>query len=271
MLQHPVDALVVESLSCSLGQRSVLAGLSLPPVPAGQLVALVGPNGSGKSTLLRSLAGLTRAHANTLKLGDVDLQGLPARQRARYLRYLPQALPGAIHLPVTEALMVATRLGHEHTNATAWQNAIRHTLRALSIEHLADHFLDELSGGQQQLVGLAQMLVNHPRALLLDEPLASLDLNYQHHVLQLLRTLCSESGLLIIVVLHDLNLALAYAQTILTLQNGHLAAAGEPGQVLTPPLLKRVFGVQAHVAHPPNLPSYLVVERPLTPDSHRND
>ncbi|WP_286130838.1 ABC transporter ATP-binding protein [Pseudogulbenkiania ferrooxidans] len=148
---------------------------------AGEVTALLGPNGSGKSTLLRALAGLQGGD------GLVRLRDRPLSRQRGEVAYLPQTLPPCVHLTVFESLMVAGQ-------ATAAGLFRRHDdqqvfalLQSLGIDHLALHFLDQLSGGQRQLVGIAQALIREPAVLLLDEPLSALDLNYQFHVMDLLR------------------------------------------------------------------------------------
>lgn len=240
--------LQVGGLSCTLGTNKVLRGLTLPSLQGGQLVALLGRNGSGKSTLLKSIAGLVPAHADTLRLGQTSLQPLTARARAENIRYLPQSLPDFVHLTVTEAVLVALKARAAISTATAIHK-VQAALHDLGIEHLAARYLDELSGGQKQLVGLAQALVHEPTVLLLDEPLASLDLNYQHHVMQMLHELAISRGLLVVIVLHDLNIALRYANMALLLHDGSLLASGAPDAVITPPHLAQAFLVQARLEH----------------------
>ncbi|MGB3289013.1 MAG: ABC transporter ATP-binding protein [Burkholderiaceae bacterium] len=235
----------VEGLSCQLGGKPILQGLTLPALSGG-LVALLGPNGSGKSTLLRSIAGLAPARFDTLSLNGQDLRGLPARVRADTIRYLPQFLPEAIHLTVTEALLVALHARGGLSTAAAMERGIA-ALDTLGIRELGPRFLDELSGGQKQLVGLAQALADQPAVLLLDEPLASLDLNFQHHAMLLLKRLAADQGLLVLIVVHDLNIALRYADTALLLHQGRLLAAGEPRSVITPASIAQAFQVRARV------------------------
>ena len=112
---------------------------------------------------------------------------------------------------------------------------------------LALHYLDALSGGQKQLVGLAQALIRRPRVLLLDEPLSALDLNYQFHVMQLLRQETRRHGLISVIVLHDLNAALQHADRAVLIHQGRLAGAGAPADVITPQALAAVYGVQGRV------------------------
>lgn len=120
-------------------------------------------------------------------------------------------------------------------------------LQQLGIDHLAMRHLDELSGGQAQLAGLAQALVRQPQVLMLDEPLSALDLNHQFHVMALVGEQTRRSGMVTLVVLHDLGLALRHADRVLVLQNGELQADGLPSDAINPELLARVYGVQARV------------------------
>lgn len=238
--------LQVHDLTCRLGSNKVLERLALPDLGRGQLIALLGPNGSGKSTLLRSISGLIPATAHTLALDGTNLLPLSARLRSAFIRYLPQSPPDAIHLTVIEAMLVAVNA----RGAIPARRALERTQKVLSqvgIEDLGMRYLDELSGGQKQLVSLAQALVHEPAVLLLDEPLASLDLNFQHHAMQLLKQLTRTHGLLIVVVLHDLNMVLRYADAALLLLAGKLLASGEPLTVITPPLLAQAFQVHARV------------------------
>ncbi|RTZ40049.1 ABC transporter ATP-binding protein [Candidimonas sp. SYP-B2681] len=244
----PRTTLTVRGISCTLGTNKVLRAATLPALHGGQLVALLGRNGSGKSTLLRSIAGLVPVRAESLMLDEVDLTELTARARAENIRYLPQNLPDFVHLTVTEAVLVALKARKPIRTSTALQK-VAGILSSLGIEHLGACFLDELSGGQKQLVGLAQALVHEPSVLLLDEPLASLDLNYQHHVMQMLNGLARDRGLLIIIVLHDLNIALRYANAALLLHNGTLLASGAPQSVITPEHLAQAFLIRARVEH----------------------
>lgn len=234
------------NITTRLNGRLILDALDLPTLGAGQMVALLGPNGSGKSTLLKSLAGLVPASFGALRLGANDLAPLRASARAEHIRYLPQSLPGDIHLTVVESILVALRA----RSSLSTQHAlpiVQTTLTELGIGHLENRYLDELSGGQKQLVGLAQALSHEPQILLLDEPLASLDLNHQHHVMQLLGRLTQERKLLTLIVLHDLNSVLQYCGQALLMHNGTLLASGAPNKVITAESLAALFSVRARI------------------------
>ncbi|WP_233772700.1 ABC transporter ATP-binding protein [Achromobacter sp. AONIH1] len=238
--------LEVDELKAGYGRQDVLHGLSLPPLAAGELTALLGPNGSGKSTLLKTLAGLVRVRAGTARLDGRDLATADQAERARHVVYLPQGLPAEVHLRVFESVLVAARAG-DGLAPSASPAEIETLLERLGIAPLALHYLDALSGGQKQLVGLAQALIRRPRVLLLDEPLSALDLNYQFHVMQLLRQETRRHGLISVIVLHDLNAALQHADRAVLIHQGRLAGAGAPADVITPQALAAVYGVQGRV------------------------
>lgn len=238
--------LALNALTAGYGRDDVLHGLSIPALAAGEVTALLGPNGSGKSTLLKAIAGLVRAHAGSALLGERDLIRLSFGERAGHVVYLPQSLPAAVHLRVFESVLVAAKAGGGEASGTDLQ-AIDSLLERLGISHLALHYLDALSGGQKQLVGLAQALIRQPHVLLLDEPLSALDLNYQFHVMSLLKQETREHGLISLIVLHDLNAALQHADRAVMIQDGRLYAAGAPADVITPASLAAVYGVQGRV------------------------
>jgi len=256
-------ALRLHELHCSLGRRKVLQGLSAAPLNHGQVVAVLGRNGVGKSTLLRSIAGTVPCTATQLHLGDLDLRPLRPAARAETIRYLPQASPGALYLSVQECLAVALNAHHRHP-AEETRQRIAIVASDLGIDSLLERPVDELSGGQRQLVWLAQSLIHQPRALLLDEPLAALDPNFQHHVMKLLRRLAEERALLVLVVLHDLNMAMRYADQALVLQDGKVLAQGPVDFALSPETLARAFRVRARIEPCSQGTSMIVIDDLLT-------
>lgn len=235
-------SLLIEQLSVAYGARQVLQQLSLPALPAGSLVALVGPNGAGKSTLLRALAGLERMKGS-LSLDGEDVTRMGQAERARRLAYMPQQLPPGIALGVLESIIAGLRVaGTENPLGVAFE-----ALRRLGIEYLAEQPLGSLSGGQRQLVALAQLLARNPRVLLLDEPTSALDLHYQLRVMDAVRERVQAHRLLAVAVLHDINLAASHADWLVVLNKGRVVASGAPEQVLAPALLAEVYGVAARV------------------------
>lgn len=252
----------IQNLSLAYGKRTVISSLSLEPVlQAGQLVALLGPNGCGKSTLLKAIAGLHKAQQGQVSLDGQNLTRLSFEERAQHVVYLPQSLPASVHLRVFESVLVAANAsGHPSPATTQEHERIMQMLQRLGIEHLAMHYLDQLSGGQKQLVGLAQALIRKPRLLLLDEPLSALDLNYQFHVMDLLAQETHNHQITTLIVLHDLNIALRHCDYALLIHDGGLLAQGKPGDVITPAALAQAYGVQARVEHCSLGTSHIVID-----------
>lgn len=240
-------ALDIHGLTAGYGRGDVLHALTVPALAPGHVTALLGPNGSGKSTLLKALAGLVRTRQGSVLLNGQDMTRLGVGERARHMVYLPQSLPAAVHLRVFESVLVAAKATQDALAPPVAMADIERLLDRLGIAHLALHYLDALSGGQKQLVGLAQALIRHPRVLLLDEPLSALDLNYQFHVMRLLKQETQKHGLISIIVLHDLNVALQHADRAVMISSGRLHAEGAPADVITPASLAAVYGVQGRV------------------------
>ncbi|MBL8387612.1 MAG: ABC transporter ATP-binding protein [Hydrogenophaga sp.] len=228
-------SLVAQHVSMSYGAQPVLYDINLE-LSAGKVSALVGPNGSGKSTLIRCLAGLL-SHE-----GTVTLAGKP--RRSEYMGYMPQDTPASVALSVLETVLLG------RVRRLRWQvgdgdlSEVYAVLQRLGIAHLAERWLCELSGGQRQLVFLAQALVAQPRVLLLDEPISALDLRHQLEVLETVCQVTHERRLVTLVVLHDLNAAARHCDNLLVLCDGRLKGQGAAADVLTRDCLSRVFEVE---------------------------
>ncbi|CAK7039789.1 ABC transporter ATP-binding protein [Saezia sanguinis] len=219
------------------------------PVRHNQVTALLGPNGCGKSTLMKALAGLVHMHGS-VRLDGHEIAHISFAERARKIVYMPQTLPPAVHLRVFETVLVAANasaLGSGSQTQQAVLDDVYALLEQLGITHLAMHYLDQLSGGQKQMVALAQALIRNPQVLLLDEPLSALDLNFQVHVMQLIRQVTQQRQMVTLVVLHDINIALRDTDVVLLLKPGQLYAQGLPQEVITDKALAEVYGVSARV------------------------
>lgn len=225
-------------------RRDVLSGMDLT-LPPGDLVALVGTNGSGKTTLLRLLTGLLTPDA-----GEVRFHGRPIREwrrndLARRVAVLPQQLDLPVGFRVAE-LVEMGRAPHARrlfASTEADERAVTRALAEADALDLADRFADDLSGGERQRVLVAMALAQEPDLLLLDEPTLHLDLAHQLALLAAIRRLRDQRGLTVLAVLHDLNLVAAFAPRVAVLDQGRVVADGPPGEVLTPDLVRRVFGV----------------------------
>ncbi|CBS91134.1 ABC transporter ATP-binding protein [Azospirillum lipoferum] len=242
------DLLRITGLRAGYPRRRIIDGLSLPPLRAGTVAALVGPNGAGKTTLLRALAGLLPATGDVRYDGQALLQMTPA-ERARYVTYMPQSLPQGIALSVIESVVTALRVStlvkdRPESLVHAEADAV---LQRLGIGHLALSPLDELSGGQRQLVSLAQSIVRRPRILLLDEPTSALDPRHQIDVMQAVTETAKTEGMIVLAVLHDLNLALRWVDMVVLLSEGALAAAGTPEDAITAETLAAFYRISGRV------------------------
>jgi iron complex transport system ATP-binding protein len=243
------EGLRVQHANVSYGRRQIVQDLSLPTLPHGSLTALIGPNGAGKSTLLRAVAGLEKMHG-VVRLGDLDLSAMSVAERARRVTYMPQNLPPGLSLSVMESVIAALRVAQVDGMPLSGEACLREAFDALQrigIAHLADQLLSTLSGGQRQLVSLAQLIARRPQVLLLDEPTSALDLNYQLKVMDCVRSLVREHQLIAVVVLHDINLAARFADHIAVLRQGRLYASGAADDVLDPTLFAEVYGVRARI------------------------
>jgi iron complex transport system ATP-binding protein len=239
----------VNGLSFRYGAAPVLDGVSLPAAQPGQVVGLVGPNAAGKSTLLKCLAGLLRGTGQLWLEGDEVSTSEQWRRLRRQVTYLPQEYASTSAITVFEAVLVARQ------QTAAWVvgdddvAAVAAILNDLRLEPIALRYLGELSGGQRQMVAVAQALARKPRVLLLDEPTSSLDLQRQLELLQLVRTLAAERSMTVLIALHDLNLAARFVDRLVILHQGRAYADGQPADVLTEMMLWQVYGVEAHVEH----------------------
>ncbi|MDR0218062.1 MAG: ABC transporter ATP-binding protein [Enterobacteriaceae bacterium] len=240
------QGLKINQFTAGYPKQPVIKNLDVETLPRGQITVLLGPNGSGKSTLLRSLAGLNKA-SGKLMLDGQDLMQMNFAQRAQSVVYLPQSLPAGVHLHVLESVIVAQRASGNVNNSEQCEQEVMELLRQLGIEHLALSYLDQLSGGQKQLVGLAQSLIRRPTLLLLDEPLSALDLNYQYHVMDLVARETRRRNIITVVVVHDINIALRHGDHILMLKKGELISQGLPEQVITSDSLAQVYGVKGRI------------------------
>lgn len=225
-------------------RRDVLRSVDLP-LARGDLVALVGTNGSGKTTLLRLLTGVLQPDAGTVRFDGRLVAEWRRPDLARRVAVLPQQLDLPVGFRVAE-LVEMGRAPHARRLFASTEADARAVSRALSDAgalELADRYAEELSGGERQRLLVAMALAQEPDLLLLDEPTLHLDLAHQVALLAAIRQLRDHRGLTVLAVLHDLNLAAAFAPRIAVLDEGRIVADGPPGEVLTPALVQRVFGV----------------------------
>lgn len=244
--------LKVENLTVSYGPRLVLHKVSLE-VRSGEVMALIGPNGAGKSTLVRAVSGVIPLLGGKIRTNGDDLAALPPMQRARYLAVVPQAvsLPPAFTVWETVLMGRTPYLNFLGQASASDEERVRHALERVAALDLAERRVGELSGGEQQRVLLARALAQSTPILLLDEPTAHLDLQYQVNLMETVRQLAHCDGLAVLIALHDLNLAARYADRVALLVAGEIKAVGTPRQVLTPDLISAAYHLPVSVIpHP---------------------
>jgi iron complex transport system ATP-binding protein len=250
--------LTAERVSAAFGDRRALDHVSLTAA-AGQVVGLVGPNGAGKTTLLRVLSGVLAPASGRVLLDGVDLALLGAAQRARLIAVVPQraAIPDGFRVAEVVLMGRAPYLGRFGAESAHDYQVAEQAMLVTETLAYARRYGTELSGGEQQRVVLARALAQEPRVLLLDEATAHLDLKHQARVLVMARELAA-SGIVVVVALHDLNLAAQYADRLIMLDCGRVEADGSPVEVLTAARLQAVYGVDAVVAPHPRLGTPMV-------------
>jgi iron complex transport system ATP-binding protein len=246
-----VTSLCIENLTFSYGATPVLRDITLPAIAAGQITGVIGPNAAGKTTFFKCIAGLLTGRGRLL-LDGTDLRALPGAERAARVTYLPQDVSVRAVLTVFEAVLLARQHSISWRVSDEDLTVVTRILDDVRITPLALRYLNELSGGQRQLVSIAQALARDARVLLLDEPTSNLDLQHQLEVLDLMKETTAARQMTTLIAVHDLNLAARYADQLIVLTNGAVYSAGPATDVLTPAMLRDVYGVHATVAPGPD-------------------
>jgi len=232
--------LQLDNLGARYGQREIIRQVSTATFFGGQVVAVVGPNAAGKSTLFKRMAGLIDGP------GQVILQD--SKKGPAGISYMPQGLNASARLTVYESVLLARKqLAPGWTVNDEELRLVDEILAALSISELSFRNLGELSGGQQQLVSIAQTLVRDPEILLMDEPTSALDMHRQVQVLKFMRTLARQRQVIVFIAIHDLNQALRFDDQVLVIAEGTTQGSGPSNEVITEQMLHRVYKVQARI------------------------
>ncbi len=252
-----VARLAAERVTVGYGGKVVIDDLDVA-IPPGVITTIIGPNGCGKSTLLRTLSRLLKPTRGTVVLDGEDIARLRTRDVARKLGLLPQSPVAPEGLTVAD---LVARGRHPHQSwLRQWSSddaaVVERALEMTGVADLADRPVDSLSGGQRQRVWISMTLAQGTDLLLLDEPTTYLDLAHAIDVIDLVDDL-HESGCTVVMVLHDLNLALRYSDNLVVMKAGSILAQGHPRAVVTAELLLEAFGLRAEVIDDP------VSDRPL--------
>ncbi|HEY2980478.1 MAG TPA: ABC transporter ATP-binding protein [Anaerolineales bacterium] len=244
--------LSIQHLSVFYDQRQILHGITLE-VRAGEVMALIGPNGAGKSTLIRALSGVIPARGGRVSMDGDDFAELSPMQRARKVATVPQAvsLPPAYTVWETVLFGRTPYLNFLGQPSRADEELARGALDRVNALYLTDRRVGELSGGEAQRVLLARALCQTTPILLLDEPTAHLDLQYQVSLLELVHDLAHKDHLAVLLALHDLNLAARFADRVALMVAGQIQALGTPREVLTAELISQAYCLPVQVVEHP--------------------
>ncbi len=241
-----MTTITASSLSWLVGGRPIIDEVDLE-LRSGELLALAGPNGAGKSTLLRLLAGDLTPTSGHIRVGDASLATLSPVAQARLRAVMPQHTSLQFAFTVREV----TAMGrYPHKPSSQDDAIVEHALRQADVSHLAERSFLTLSGGEQALATLARVIAQHAGILLLDEPTASLDIRHRAHVMTIARQ-AAEDGATVCVVVHDLNLAAAYAHRIALLYHGRKVCDDTPWSALTAERIRNVFDHDVTVTRSP--------------------
>lgn len=230
----------VENLSFQYNSHPVLNEVGCTAAP-GEIVAILGPNGAGKTTLLRCLNATLRPHTGTVMLGEQDVLTLSRREIAQSMAYVPQHIEPP-KVTAFDAILLGRRpwIGWDMRRDDILK--VQSIIDQLSLADLALRHVDAMSGGELQKVAIARALVQEPRVLLLDEPTSSLDLKNQHAIMRFIRSVVHIHHLTALMTMHDLNLALHYADKFVLIKDGRVFCAGGE-DVITPEMIETVYGI----------------------------
>lgn len=237
--------LKIENLSLAYGKKTILSNVNLVLEP--KIIAVIGPNGAGKSTLIKAIAGINKVKEGNISFNDRKVDKNYKEFYSKYLGYFPQFLPTNSVLTVFEVILLgmidslSLRVGDEELIK------VMSIMKKLGIDDLAKKRMTELSGGQQQMVSLAQAIIKDPKLLLLDEPLNNLDIYRQFEILDIIQKITYENKIITVIAIHDLNLAARYADEIVVIHDGKVFAKGTPKEVLTKDLLRDVYKINADI------------------------
>lgn len=243
---QPGDVLMkCTDIGCKRGKKTVLEGVNLD-IKSGEIIALVGPNGAGKSTLLSVLAGDLPYSSGSVEVLGRGLQELSTRELAHRRAVLTQSNHVGFEFFVEEVIEMGRAPWTRTDYSAEDEDAIAEAIELMGVEKFLKKLFNQLSGGEKARVSMTRVLAQRTPVIMLDEPTAALDIQYQERLMQVVRQrVCQNVGA--VVVLHDLGLAAAYADRMVVLADGKLVAQGTPREVLTADMLSEVYNTPVHI------------------------
>ncbi|WP_201583527.1 ABC transporter ATP-binding protein [Psychrobacter sp. HII-4] len=236
----------LDNISHHIGKQQILHDISLS-LPSAQVIALIGPNGAGKSTLFSVMARLQPLQSGKVMFGEHDIVSCPARTLAKTVAMLGQDNQVQGRLRVHELLMFGRYPYHQGQPSAQDEQKVQEVIARFELEHLAERFLSTLSGGQRQRVLIAMIVCQDTPYLLLDEPLNNLDMYHAGRLMRELRELSCSQQKTVVIVLHDINQAAQFADTVVMMKTGQVMAVGQPVDVITKDTMKDLYNVDVTV------------------------
>jgi iron complex transport system ATP-binding protein len=238
-------ALIFQMVSVAYARKLIIDEFSLT-VPSGQITAIIGPNGCGKSTLLKAVCRMMPCQSGSITLFGKNVRSYTHKEFARQLAILTQSHTAPPDLLVRDLVALGRFPYRSFYSGFSKEDeaAILEALEATRMSDLADRLVSTLSGGEKQRAWIAMALAQRPKVLLLDEPTTYLDISHQLEIMQLLRRLNQQTGLTILLVLHDLNQAIRFTDQVAVMKEGRLVTSGPTAKTITASLLQQVFGVK---------------------------
>ncbi|MFW2176946.1 MULTISPECIES: ABC transporter ATP-binding protein [unclassified Moraxella] len=248
--------LTIQSLTVTRQHKNLLQNINAT-LEKGKIYALIGHNGSGKSTLMKALAGETTPTSGKIVLDNFAEQStfdLPPKTLAQHIAHLPQKLPDASHFTVVELVMLGRYPYQKWLQKPTTQDhaMVQEAMAMTQVTQFAEQSVATLSGGERARAWLALCIAQDTPYLLLDEPLAPLDIVYQVEVLRLINDLAKQKNKAIVMIIHDINLASQFCDEFIALKNGELCHIGDVASTMQPQVLERIFGINLHLLEHPS-------------------
>ena len=246
-----MSLLKVENLYFSYGKNKVLKGIDFT-VYENKMVGIIGGNGSGKSTLLKNISGYLKPDSGSIFIKERNLGDFSIKEKARYIGYVPQEMPYDFEFSSYDVVMMGRMpfLKRFEQEGEEDEKIVREAMEITNTWKFKDKSINALSGGERQRVYIARDLAQQAQILLMDEPVSHLDIRYQVEILSLVKELTLK-GILVIVVLHDINLASQFCDEIFIMKEGRIMAAGSPKRVLKADKIKAAFDLDVELIHNP--------------------
>jgi len=242
----------ISGIDCNYGSIKALDNVTFS-VRGGEFIGILGPNGSGKTTLLRAISRTLKPRVGTVFLDDINIYNMKSREVAKNVAVVPQETIATFDFAALDIVLMGRNpyLDRFRTESKEDIAIARKAMELTNIWHLAERPVNELSGGEKQLVIIARALTQETRVLLLDEPTTHLDINHQISIMDILRGICKEKELVVLAVFHDFNLAARYCDSAMLLNNGRIFSIGPIDTVLTGENIRKVFQVNMIVKRHP--------------------